>query len=210
MRKDIALKSLAVLLGLSAVMAVGLAACSSSEDLSKEEQLAQVKAEAGQDGVVVNPHFMGREIYLRGEMNDYGVQAPYRLRAFAENTYCTLAPLRSDWSPYRFKFADAQWSQGTNFGYAVPPAVMREGSGKVQLNPNSHFEEVRFEPLQDGIYRFCIVYEDDVPYVTVTHLSEGRLTSTEEALRAEIERQFAVKSAEAAAKEAASESAAEE
>ena len=157
------------------------------QDEASTQLMAQADAQA-----LGNPLFHGREIYLRGEMNDYGVQRPYRLRQFDENIYCTLAPLRSDWSPYRFKFADDAWSAGTNFGYAVPPAIIREGSGRVLLNPNSRFEEVRYEPKQDGIYRFCIEYEDTVPYVTVTHLEDGKLTSLEEMMRAEIEREFAV------------------
>ena len=180
-----------VAVGLGAVLA--LAGCGSTEEplTDAEEEVMLVENEA-QDGALNNPLFMGRVIYLRGEMNDYGVQRPYRLREFAPNTYCTLAPLRSDWSPYRFKFADDKWTAGTNFGYAVPPAIMREGSSKVLLNPNSRFEEVRYEPLQDGIYRFCIEYEDTVPYVTVTHLIDGKLTSMDEVLKAEIEREFAV------------------
>lgn len=174
--------------------AVLLTACGSTEELSVAEQdtvIAETETKA-QEGALANPLFMGRVIYLRGEMNDYGVQRPYRLREFAPNTYCTLAPLRSDWSPYRFKFADDKWTAGTNFGYAVPPAVMRQGSSRVLLNPNSRFEEVRYEPAQDGIYRFCIEYEDTVPYVTVTHLEDGKLTTMDEVLKAEIEREFAV------------------
>lgn len=191
-------KGLGCVLGTAALLALTLTACSSSpsedEQLSAAEQaevVSEVETQA-QEGALANPLFMGRVIYLRGEMNDYGVQRPYRLREFAPNSYCTLAPLRSDWSPYRFKFADDAWSAGTNFGYAVPPAIIREGSGRVLLNPNSRFEEVRYEPKQDGIYRFCIEYEDTVPYVTVTHLEDGKLTSIEEMMRAEIEREFAV------------------
>lgn len=191
-------KGLGCVLGTAALLALTLTACSSSpsedEQLSAAEQaevVSEVETQA-QEGALANPLFMGRVIYLRGEMNDYGVQRPYRLREFAPNSYCTLAPLRSDWSPYRFKFADDAWSAGTNFGYAVPPAIIREGSGRILLNPNSRFEEVRYEPKQDGIYRFCIEYEDTVPYVTVTHLEDGKLTSLEEMMRAEIEREFAV------------------
>ncbi len=156
------------------------------QDEASTQLMAQADAQA-----LGNPLFHGREIYLRGEMNDYGVQRPYRLRQFDENIYCTLAPLRSDWSPYRFKFADASWSQGTNFGFAVPPAVMREGSSKAMLNPNSRFEELRYEPSIDGIYRFCIEYdEQNVPYASVTYLEDGKLTTMDEIIKSEIERTF--------------------
>lgn len=185
--------SAASLVAVSFGAMLALTGCGSTEEpLSNAEEEVMLVENEAQEGALNNPLFMGRVIYLRGEMNDYGVQRPYRLREFAPNTYCTLAPLRSDWSPYRFKFADDKWTAGTNFGYAVPPAIMREGSGKVLLNPSSRFEEVRYEPLQDGIYRFCIVYEDTVPYVTVTHLIDGKLTSMDEVLKAEIEREFAV------------------
>ena len=46
-----------------------------------------------------------KAIYLRGEMNDYEASETYRLRKDGHG-YCTLATLRSDWAPYKFKFAD--------------------------------------------------------------------------------------------------------
>ena len=157
-------------------------AAAANSKLSAEEMLEQADAEA-----LGNPFFYGRAIYLRGEMNDYSVQQPYRLRQFEDKVYCTIAPLRSDWAPYRFKFADAQWTTGTNFGFAVPPAVMREGSGKAQLNPNSRFEELRYEPTVDGLYRFCIEYnEQNVPYATVTRLEDGKLTTMDELIKREV------------------------
>ena len=157
-------------------------AAATNSNLSAEEMLEQADAEA-----LGNPFFYGRAIYLRGEMNDYSVQRPYRLRQFEDKVYCTIAPLRSDWAPYRFKFADAQWTTGTNFGFAVPPAVMREGSGKAQLNPNSRFEELRYEPTVDGLYRFCIEYnEQNVPYATVTRLEDGKLTTMDELIKREV------------------------
>lgn len=157
-------------------------AAAANSKLSAEEMLEQADAEA-----LGNPFFYGRAIYLRGEMNDYSVQRPYRLRQFEDKVYCTIAPLRSDWAPYRFKFADAQWTTGTNFGFAVPPAVMREGSGKAQLNPNSRFEELRYEPTVDGLYRFCIEYnEQNVPYATVTRLEDGKLTTMDELIKREV------------------------
>ena len=214
-----ALKKLYLLLGLPCAM-WALSACSSADEGSTDgvnQDSAQVSvqvksttesAEGEQENsseselmekadaqALGNPLFHGRAIYLRGEMNDYGVQRPYRLRQFAEKVYCTLAPLRSDWSPYRFKFADANWTAGTNFGYALPPAIMREGSSKSQLNPNSRFEELRYEPAVDGIYRFCIEYdEQNVPYASVTYLEDGKLTTMDELIKSEIERTFSTPS----------------
>lgn len=178
------------------------AACSSNSETedtaSAQQSKASIETEKpeivakAEEGALDNPLFKGRAIYLRGEMNDYGVQSPYRLRKFADDTYCTVAPLRSDWAPYRFKFADASWSNGTNFGYAEPPAVLREGSGRARLNPQSRFEELRYIPQEDGIYRFCVIYDGSTPYATVTLLEDGKLTTMDEVIKNEINRTFAV------------------
>ena len=177
-------------------LAIALSACQSSDEVkddpkaatvAPQTELSQVEADA-----LDHPIFKGKAIYLRGEMNDYGVQRAYRLRKISDNEYCALAPLRSDWSPYKFKFADASWTNGTNFGFAVPPGVLRAGSAKLLLNPKSRFEEIRYEADSDGIYRFCIMLDHDVPYVSVNQLEDGKLTTTEELIKAEIEREFSV------------------
>lgn len=110
----------------------------------------------------------GRRIFLRGEMNDYAVMTAYQLNEREEGTFCTLAPLRADWAPYRFKFADANWSSGTNFGYANPPGILREGSARVELNPDSRFEELLYYPSRDGVFRFCIIEDDGRYYAQVS------------------------------------------
>lgn len=190
-------------LGLGVSLAVlGLTACSSNEEAAEQSKAQAVpkqevtqetpkveavnKVEQVEEHTEITEHnqvFQGRNVYLRGEMNDYGVQPAYQLRKVEEGKYCTLAPLRSDWSPYRFKFADAKWTKGTNFGYAIPPAILREGSALAQLNPNSRFEELRYEPEHDGIYRFCIEFQNDVPYGSVTFIEEGRLTTMDEVIQ---------------------------
>lgn len=119
----------------------------------------------------------GHNVYLRGEMNDYAVLSSYLMTLQKAGAYCTLAPLRADWAPYRFKFADKDWSAGSNFGFATPPGILREGSAPVELNPNSRFEELRFYPKKDGIYRFCINLDDDGRYfVTVRAAKDDELS----------------------------------
>lgn len=191
-------------LGIGVSLAVlGLSACSSNDEakqVTEEQKPVQqvattteakvetqpvVESKVKEEAVEITEHnavFHGRNVYLRGEMNDYGVNSSYQLRKIEEGKYCTLAPLRADWSPYRFKFADAKWTKGTNFGFAVPPAVLREGSALAKLNPESRFEELRYEPEQDGIYRFCIEFQDDVPYVSVTFMEKGKLTTMDEVI----------------------------
>jgi hypothetical protein len=133
----------------AAVAAVVLSACSANEN---EENLKIESVNA---------------LYLRGEMNDYAVSETYRLRESADGL-CTQATLRSDWSPYKFKFADASWSQGQNFGYLNPPGALRLHAAPQKLNPNSHFEDLRFYPEKDGVYRFCLLKKSDGFYATVT------------------------------------------
>ena len=113
----------------------------------------------------------GRAVYLRGEMNDYAVLYSYLLVQQPDGAYCTLAPLRADWSPYRFKFADKDWTAGSNFGFAEPPGVLREGSAPVRLNAFSRFEELRFYPKQDGIYRFCMTADEAGKYYASVRLA---------------------------------------
>ena len=145
-----------VLASLFAAAAVALSACSSVPDL-----------------ISVNAMKIdGKDIYLRGEMNDYAAISSNRLIKRDEGMYCTLAALRSDWTPYRFKFADDNWSQGSNFGYAYPPGVMRAGSAPMKLNPNSQFEELRYFPKEDAVYQFCIVQNGNEYFATVEKASD--------------------------------------
>ena len=115
-----------------------------------------------------------RALYLRGEMNDYGVSQTYSLKNHGR-ALCTFAMLRADWSPYKFKFADENWSAGTNFGYAAPPGVLRLGSAPVKLNPQSRFEELVFHVKEDGVYRFCLIRKSDGFYADVQETSEEQV-----------------------------------
>ena len=116
-----------------------------------------------------------REIYLRGDMNDFGVNETHRLRRFGEEDefrWCTEAVLRADWPPYKFKFADKDWTSGSSFGYAEQPGILRYPGDRVLLNPSSNFEELRFEATEDGIYRFCLLKEGDNFYAEVEMVPE--------------------------------------
>ena len=148
-----------VLTSICAFSAIMMSACSSVPDL------------VNFNAMQIN----GKDIYLRGEMNDYAAISSNRLIKISDGKYCTLAPLRSDWTPYRFKFADDNWSSGSNFGYAYPPGVMRVGSAPMKLNKNSQFEELRYYPKEDAIYQFCIVEENGEYFATVEKASEREI-----------------------------------
>lgn len=124
----------------------------------------------------------GQALYLRGEMNDYSVSETYRLKS-SEQGLCTEAALHADWSPYHFKFADAKWSSGSNFGYAFPPGSLEEGSRDLKLNPNSRFEDVLLRINSDGVYRFCLIKKDDGYYARVSKLARGDEKSFDDAMK---------------------------
>lgn len=146
----------------AAVMCVFLCSCSSNQADTVKKLIP--------GGLSIND----RAIYLRGEMNDYEVSETYRLRKSGHG-FCTLATLRADWAPYKFKFADEKWLAGTNFGYLNPPGVIRDGSRPVELNPNSRFEEISYYPKEDGAYRFCLIPSNDSYFVTVEKSSNNQL-----------------------------------
>ena len=152
-----------IIIGLASCCAF-LCACSSNTDETRSQAASGYSIE-------------GKGIYLRGEMNDYEVSESYRLRSDGDNGYCTLANLRSDWAPYKFKFADESWSDGANFGYMAPPGVLREGSKAIEANPFSKFEEMSFYPKTDGVYRFCLIKDSSKYYVTVEKTSHHGLLS---------------------------------
>ncbi|WP_143075417.1 pullulanase [Succinivibrio dextrinosolvens] len=124
-----------------------------------------------------------KAVYLRGEMNDYEVSESYRLRKDDEDTYCTVATLRADWAPYKFKFADADWTDGSNFGYRNPPGVLHEGSAPIELSSNSKFEEVSFYPKSDGVYRFCLIKNGSSFYASVQKTSHRSLLSMSQLMK---------------------------
>ncbi|MBQ4246434.1 MAG: pullulanase [Succinivibrio sp.] len=155
--------------GASFFAAALLSGCSSSSTVDRS---------SAHSGFSIND----KAIYLRGEMNDYAVSDAYRLRA-SKHGFCTVALLRSDWAPYKFKFADADWSDGTNFGFMNPPGVLRNGKKSLELNQNSKFEEVSFYPKDDGVYRFCLLPKNNRYFVVVEKTSKKELLSMAQLMR---------------------------
>ncbi|MBP3749307.1 MAG: pullulanase [Ruminobacter sp.] len=121
-------------------------------------------ASAGAEG---GADVFGAPIYLRGEMNDWNAQPQYLIKKVSDGVYVATAELKVDWAPYKFKFADAGWSAGTNFGYRDQPGVYEMGGEPVALNPKSVFEEVKVTPDADGEYDFYIDVTGDVPVTYV-------------------------------------------
>ncbi|MGN1394681.1 MAG: pullulanase [Succinivibrionaceae bacterium] len=123
-------------------------------------------ASAGGNG---GSEIFGTQIYLRGEMNDWNASPEYLIKKVSDGVYKATAELKVDWAPYKFKFADAGWSAGTNFGYKDQPGVYEWGGDPIVLNPKSVFEEVKITPPQDGLYDFYIDVTSGEP---VTYVKE--------------------------------------
>lgn len=133
---------------------------------SDGDSAAPAAGGAGGDG---GADVFGAQIYLRGEMNDWNAQPQYLVKKVSDGVYVATAELKVDWAPYKFKFADSQWSAGTNFGYRDQPGVFEWGGDPVVLNPKSVFEEVKVTPPADGLYDFYIDVTGEAP---VTYVKE--------------------------------------
>lgn len=107
-------------------------------------------------------------IYLRGEMNNYLVLNEYKLTKMDDNTYCTRAYLKQNLSPYKFKFGDESWKEGSSFGYLYPPGVYDLYGAMMALNPNSNYEEITLPIEQSGWYNFCIIKKMDKYFLKIT------------------------------------------
>lgn len=114
----------------------------------------------------------GTKIYLRGEMNDWNAQSQYLIQKVSDGLYVVKnVDLKVDWAPYKFKFADAAWTSGTNFGYKEQPGVFEWGGAPIVLNPKSVFEEVKVTPPADGLYDFYFDVTD--PENPATYVKEA-------------------------------------
>lgn len=122
----------------------------------------------------------GRKVYLRGEMDDCPWKKLYDkclIRKVGHRVYKATAYMKADWAPYRFRFSDAKWTLGTNFGYAresYPGVYDYEKGTPIRLNPKSDYmgvEEIKVTPPHDGDYDFFLDISGDVP---VTYVMEHR------------------------------------
>ena len=92
------------------------------------------------------------------------------IKKVGEKVYMATAELKVDWAPYKFKFGDASWTAGTNFGYASEskPGIYDFAKGTpIKLNPNAVFEEVKVTPPHDGKYDFYLDASGDGPVVYI-------------------------------------------
>lgn len=146
---------------LAAVAAGVLALTGCASDGSSSSSSA---AATGGDG---GAEVFGTPVYLRGEFNDWAAKDQYLLKKVSDGVYVATAELKVDWAPYKYKFGDAAWTPGTNFGYKEQPGVITVGGDPLALNPKAVFEEVKVTPPEDGLYDFYLdtTGESPVTYV---------------------------------------------
>ncbi|KUE78175.1 pullulanase [Aeromonas schubertii] len=112
--------------------------------------------------------FGGKAVFLRGEMNDWQALDESKIVKVSDKIYMAKGTLKKEWAPYKFKFADANWSCGTNYGYASPSdGVATLGGAPVPANPCSKYEDMKFSPDADGVYEFYLDLNGEQPTVYV-------------------------------------------
>ena len=110
----------------------------------------------------------GKVIYLRGQMNNYDATDEYALKQTDVGGCVNTRLVRTT----KFKFADRDWSRGTNFGYTRIGTIKEGDNVGIELNPDSMYEDLTFYPPQVGVYKFCLIKNNDKYYVTINKTSE--------------------------------------
>lgn len=110
----------------------------------------------------------GKVIYLRGQMNNYDATDEYALKQTDVGGCVNTRLVRTT----KFKFADRDWSRGTNFGYTRISTIKEGDNVGIELNPDSMYEDLTFYPPQVGVYKFCLIKNNDKYYVTINKTSE--------------------------------------
>ena len=107
----------------------------------------------------------GGKVYFHGGFDDCPLDKFYDrclIRKVGDRVYMATAYMKVDWAPYKFKFGDASWTSGTNFGYAPeskPGIYDYAGGSPVKLNPKAVFEEIKVTPLHDRARSYMTVID---------------------------------------------------
>lgn len=110
----------------------------------------------------------GKVIYLRGQMNNYDATDEFALKQTDVGGCVNTKLVRTT----KFKFADRDWSRGTNFGYTRNGTIKEGDNVGIELNPDSMYEDLTFYPPQVGVYKFCLIKNNNKYYVTINKTSE--------------------------------------
>ncbi len=113
-----------------------------------------------------------RDVYLRGVFTWWDAAPEFKLQPVEgkENVWSATSPvdepLIADGQPYEWKFGDAAWQCGTNFGFLSGEADINIGERR-QSNKCSAFDNWKFTPEEDGVYRFFLDWSEEIPVVYI-------------------------------------------
>lgn len=100
-----------------------------------------------------------KAIYLRGVFNWWEAIEENRLQAVPSSPGLfktrTVEPLIADGQPYEWKFVDADWTCGSNFGHKEQNSTIVLEQ-ELALDNCSPFNNLSFTPLEDGYYDFYL------------------------------------------------------
>ncbi|RKF22264.1 hypothetical protein DBZ36_01045 [Alginatibacterium sediminis] len=100
-----------------------------------------------------------KAIYLRGVFNWWEAIEENRLQELSSDPGLfrtrTVEPLIADGQPYEWKFVDADWTCGSNFGHKEQSSTIELGQ-EVALDNCSPFNNLSFTPIEDGYYDFYL------------------------------------------------------
>lgn len=106
-------------------------------------------------------------IYLRGDMSGWQALREYRLQRVSPHLYSVAGRLRHTYGTYKFKFADAEWTCGYNYGAADGGHAQLQAGNKVAVTPCNTYGELAFTPSSDGVYHFYLDLRGASPQVFV-------------------------------------------
>ena len=115
---------------------------------------------------------LGKDVYLRGVFTWWDADPQFKLQPVEgkENVWSATSavdePLIADGQPYEWKFGDAAWQCGTNFGFLSGEADIKLGERR-QSNKCSAFDNFKFTPEEDGVYRFFLDWTEELPVVYI-------------------------------------------
>ncbi|WP_026959443.1 hypothetical protein [Aliagarivorans taiwanensis] len=113
-----------------------------------------------------------RDVYLRGVFTWWDAEPQFKLQPVEgqENVWSATSPLDepliADGQPYEWKFGDAAWQCGTNIGFLAGEGDIALGERR-EANQCSAFDNFKFTPEEDGVYRFFLDWTGEIPVVYI-------------------------------------------
>ncbi len=95
-------------------------------------------------------------LYLRGIAPWIESQGGVELREGSKGVFSTEIELEADGRPYKFKFADKEWSRGTNCGYQESADRVVTLGKSVHADCDAQYRDFEFTPQENGLYLFTL------------------------------------------------------